>query len=265
MTFRTFVLMFWVGLTATLAAQVIRSNATQFPSVTVESDGAATTPSMAFLTDPTSGFSLIAAGIIGVEGHFAPINDTTQDLGTASRQFRNLYLSGTVNGAGVEFGDGSAGAPSITFTTAPTKGFYLDSATTVGISGFLGAGVDATYDIGLAASKRFRNLFVSGIAAGAKVQVGAGAVSTSNITLRSSDTAGTLSVKLGDESADGDLNARKITSTGGVVVATTTTQPACTSGVRGLVWMLQGAAGTADQLQVCGKAANDTYYWLTVQ
>ena len=263
---RAFVVGMLLGsLTAPVFSQVIRSTATRFPSVAVENAGTAGAPSISFVDDPTVGLYLYSTGNFGVAGNFLPGATATYDLGSSARQFKNLYLSGNIVGAGVGFGNGSAGAPSIGFTSAPTKGFYLDSATAIGVSGFLAAGADASYDIGLAASKRFRNLFVSGILAGAKVQVGAGAVSTSNITLRSSDTPGTLSVKLGDESADGDFNARKLTATGGVVVSTTTTQPACSAGTRGEFWMLAGAAGVADQIQVCGKGSDDAWYWLTLQ
>ncbi len=255
-----------VGLSVVpLLAQVVRSNATQFPSVSVETNGSEGTPSFTFVSAPTKGFFRLDASSVGISGHLVPGTTATYDLGSSSNTFRNLYLSGAISGSGVAFGNGTAGSPSITFTSAPTKGFYREDANTIGISGFLAAGADATYDFGLAASKRFRNAFFSGIVAGAKVQVGAGAVSTTNITLRSSDTAGMLSVRLGDESDWGDIKARAIIGTSYLQMASTGTQPACSVTYRGAIWFVAGATGVADQMQMCGRAADGVYSWVTAE
>lgn len=40
-------------------------------------------------------------------------------------------------------------------------------------------------------------------------------------------------------------------------------QPACSSGNRGLTWLVQGGAGVADTFQVCMKNAADAYAWVT--
>ncbi len=246
-----------------LAAQTIRSNASQFPSVHTESDGSSSVPAISFVQEPTNGFFRPSSGVMGFTAHLVPGADGTLDLGSPMRQIRNIYVSGAISGASFTFGNGSAGSPSITFTNALTKGFYLEDANTIGVSGFLGAGSDASYDIGLAASKRFRNAFLSGIVAGNKVQVGAGAATTANITMTNGAT-GQLDLKLGDESDWADPKARKYTSTGGVLVATTITQPACSVTYRGLFWVVQGAAGIPDQVQVCAKSGDDAYYWVTM-
>lgn len=247
-----------------LFAQTVRSNATQFPSIHVESAGSSSVPSITFVGDTATGLSLVATGYLGFSGTFVPAFNATYDIGSTSRKIRNLFLSGALSTASVAFGDGSAGSPSITFTNAATKGLYLFDSTTIGVSGFLGAGSDAAYDIGLAASRRFRNGFFSGLVAGAKIQVGAGAPTTSNVTLRSSDAAGRLSVMLGDESGPADVAGRWLYSGAGIQLAPVSAQPTCSVTYRGSFWLVAGAAGIADQLQVCSKSSDDAYYWLTV-
>jgi len=38
-------------------------------------------------------------------------------------------------------------------------------------------------------------------------------------------------------------------------------EPTCDSTVRGMIWYTTGAGGVADKMQVCAKAAADTYAW----
>ncbi len=40
-----------------------------------------------------------------------------------------------------------------------------------------------------------------------------------------------------------------------------TSQPACAVGVRGTIWYTSSANGVADKMEVCAKAAADTYAW----
>ena len=40
-------------------------------------------------------------------------------------------------------------------------------------------------------------------------------------------------------------------------------QPTCDSGVRGLVYNVEGASGAADTLKVCLKDASNNYSWVT--
>jgi hypothetical protein len=55
----------------------------------------------------------------------------------------------------------------------------------------------------------------------------------------------------------------QVTTTGGVQLSTSASQPACTSSLRGLQWNLQGGAGVADIYQICQKDASDNYVWVT--
>lgn len=48
----------------------------------------------------------------------------------------------------------------------------------------------------------------------------------------------------------------------GVQVATSSAKPSCSASNRGLFWVVQGAAGVADQLQVCLKDAANSYSWV---
>jgi hypothetical protein len=49
----------------------------------------------------------------------------------------------------------------------------------------------------------------------------------------------------------------------GTTIDTSISQPTCTSAKRGTFWVIQGAAGIADILQICLKDASDNYNWVT--
>ena len=49
---------------------------------------------------------------------------------------------------------------------------------------------------------------------------------------------------------------------GGVRLNTATSQPSCTSALRGTFWVVQSASGTADYVYVCLKTSSDTYNWV---
>lgn len=51
---------------------------------------------------------------------------------------------------------------------------------------------------------------------------------------------------------------------GGVRLNTTATKPTCDSSQRGTFWVTQSGAGVQDSVQVCAKAAADTYAWRTI-
>lgn len=55
-----------------------------------------------------------------------------------------------------------------------------------------------------------------------------------------------------------------ITSSGGIRLSTATAKPTCDSSVRGLFWVEQGGAGVKDNVEVCAKAADDSYGWRTI-
>lgn len=72
-------------------------------------------------------------------------------------------------------------------------------------------------------------------------------------------------------SANGVLNVTNGTSSGqgsmrmlSLQLASTGSQPACSSSSRGTMWFVQSASGTADHYQVCAKNASDAYSWVNV-
>ena len=257
---------FGLGLmVVTLAAQTIRYNCAICLMGTVRiADGTAMAPALAFQSDTGTGFYHVEGNVVGVSGSIRPSADATYNLGSALKRFNNVYVSGTISGVGVQFGDGTAGAPSITFASETDIGLFKASATAVGFSGSLLAGTDATYNIGAVAATRPANGYFSGKVAAGTFQVGAGAASTSNILLRSSDAAGLFSVRLGDGSDWGDIQGRNLTGVGLQLVPAAVMQPACASGTRGTIWYVPGATGVPDKMQVCGKSSDDNYYWLTL-
>jgi len=58
---------------------------------------------------------------------------------------------------------------------------------------------------------------------------------------------------------------QKVEVNGGIRLNTATAQPACDAAVsRGTFWVVQGAAGTKDSVQVCAKDAANAYAWRTI-
>lgn len=61
------------------------------------------------------------------------------------------------------------------------------------------------------------------------------------------------------------INANLITTSyGGVILATAGARPTAGVNYRGMLYVLQGAGGVTDKLQVCLKAAADTYSWVDI-
>jgi hypothetical protein len=57
---------------------------------------------------------------------------------------------------------------------------------------------------------------------------------------------------------------RELEVNGGVMLNTTTGKPSCSSSTRGTFWVTQGAGGVKDSVEVCAKAADDSYAWRTL-
>lgn len=57
---------------------------------------------------------------------------------------------------------------------------------------------------------------------------------------------------------------QKLDLNGGLRFYTFTAKPTCASGVRGTVWYVQGATGTADTFEVCAKDSAGIYSWRTL-
>lgn len=101
------------------------------------------------VTAPIFGLPVSAvSGSGGVSASLIPTADNTFDLGSSSLRWRNVYWGTQALGP-----DGSASAPSYSFASDTTKGWYLANPTSLGFSGHLLAGVDNTYDIGASGSE----------------------------------------------------------------------------------------------------------------
>jgi hypothetical protein len=59
-------------------------------------------------------------------------------------------------------------------------------------------------------------------------------------------------------------NNLRTTSYGGVILSTAGAKPAAGASYRGMLFVVQGAGGVADKLQVCLKSAADTYSWVDI-
>ena len=118
-------------------AQTVRSPATQFPKVSLETSGSAGAPSLWWVGTTIGFFNTGSA--VGITTSLIPGTGSALDLGSSGLPFRNLYLSGALAIGSAGFGDGSSGAPSIFFTSAATLGLYNAGATAVGIAGTLQA------------------------------------------------------------------------------------------------------------------------------
>lgn len=72
----------------------------------------------------------------------------------------------------------------------------------------------------------------------------------------------------GNDSAhkSAQINAdQTLESFGGVRLSTTVARPTCAVGIRGTMWIVQGAPSAADELFACMKKADDTYAWVSVK
>jgi hypothetical protein len=258
-----------IGLmVAGLTAQVVNGPYTVLPRLSVQQAGSAGTPSYSWTGAPTLGFYTFDATDIGESGGIQPGADASYDLGSLSNRFRNLFMSGTLTLGAVSVGSGTALAPTINFSSATTTGFYLVSAGTVGLTGNLYSGSDATYSLGTTTGNRFNNANFAGTVVGNYLQVGSGAGTTGNIRLDSGSLAQWLTVELGDNSDWASLQAANLYTSNIRVFPVTTggtiSQPACTSGIEGTIWVTRYTSGNATTIQVCGSDAGGTYAWVTL-
>jgi hypothetical protein len=213
--------------TVVVAQTVIRSPASQFPGVRIETNGTNGAPSLTWVNSLTTGFFYTGTtGQIGVAGALVPGAGSTYDLGTSGSPFRNLYLSGAFAVGSVGFGDGSSGAPSIFFTSAatlglynagtgaigatgviraasgasgtptysfasaPGVGLYWVSGTLVGLTGSLQPSASATYALGATGSRWTTGWFSSTITTAAGVQIGDGNAGAPTLAFASQTTLG---------------------------------------------------------------------------
>ena len=61
---------------------------------------------------------------------------------------------------------------------------------------------------------------------------------------------------------DGSTGAGKIQAGG--LQFLTGSRPTCDASSRGMTWYVAGGAGVADTIEICGKAAADTYSWVAL-
>lgn len=60
-----------------------------------------------------------------------------------------------------------------------------------------------------------------------------------------------------------NVTAEQMKADLGLILNTVVAQPTCVSGLRGLMWVIQGGGGVADILQVCLKNSGGSYVWVT--
>jgi len=153
----------------------------------------------------------------------------------------------------VRTGDGSAGAPTLTFDSAPTKGFYKLSATAVGFSGHLVPGADATYDIGITGTNRVRNIYVSGSVVG-------GSFSPTTILL-GNGSSGAPSLAFTSETTLGlyRFAATEVGITGNLLPSTDNSKSLGTTGNRfSTIFAVSGASSNYFYIGYSGTATNNS-------
>lgn len=60
------------------------------------------------------------------------------------------------------------------------------------------------------------------------------------------------------------VTAGTVVASNGYQIATTVSIPTCAAATRGTLWVVQGGTGVTDTLEVCLKAAANTYSWVSV-
>lgn len=70
-----------------------------------------------------------------------------------------------------------------------------------------------------------------------------------------------LQVKGAIQDGSIDLKALIVYAEDGVQLNETNSQPSAALAARGRIWIIKGAGGTADKIQICLKKSDDTYAW----
>jgi hypothetical protein len=216
-------------------------------------------PAYAQYENTTRGMKLISDSVA---------QDGTWNLGTAA-------TVGTLTATTGEFANGSAAAPSITFSSLGTSGMYL-------INPSIGFSVGGTlrFAIGDSAIYLYSGALYFGSSFDAdmfrcgadhlcmlrstnnqKFSVAGSFTDFSNYERGyiSADSTGAI---IGHEAAGtGVARAVHIKSSVGLIVNDTGTKPTCDATTRGAMWRDEGGTSAADTFEVCAKNSSDTYDW----
>jgi hypothetical protein len=57
---------------------------------------------------------------------------------------------------------------------------------------------------------------------------------------------------------------QKLEINGGIRLNTATAKPTCAAGIRGTLWHTFGATDVKDDVEICAKAADNSYAWRTI-
>jgi hypothetical protein len=183
--------------------------------------------------------------------------------------------------------DGSASAPSYSFSGATNWGLYRDSTSIVfSLVGTNAMALNTSIYLKLHSGGAFAwsaSTNATGVAdlymvrdAAATLQFGLDAATATAQTIKGPDSTGatvagaSLTLK-GGAGTSGIANGGALILAGGannstgepgaVTISDGGTKPTCAAGIRGSIWYDAGGAGVADTFEVCAKAAADTYAW----
>jgi hypothetical protein len=181
--------------------------------------------------------------------------------------------------------DGTAAAPGMAFASQPGLGIWRIAADRIAFA----SGGTTWVDQWFGAFRILRNegCFIIGASvdtslcrdAAAAFQLGVDAATGSAYTLKAADSTGatiagaSLTLK-GGAGTNGIANGGALILSGGapnstgapgaVAISDGGTKPTCAAGIRGSIWYDAGGAGVLDTFEVCRKAADNSYLWVTL-
>jgi hypothetical protein len=196
--------------------------------------------------------------------------------------------------------NGSASAPSLSFSNYPTQGLYID-ATYLYMKPSNGLVVCSNATCSVQKAYISNGFFMGNSGslswtttdgnplttvdlslrrdAAATLQLGADADTATAQTIKGSDSTGSgtaggsLTLK-GGAGTSGNADGGNLVLAGGalagsgeygaVTISDLGTKPTCDAGIRGGFWYDAGGAGVADTFEVCRKDAADAYAWVSV-
>lgn len=252
-----------------LLGDLVNFQVNGFPKLSVSSRGR-----MAVATLPDASVMLKVQSIGGGDPPFQALDPVGQnvlrintDTAIAMGQLSNFILVGSSIGGGDINGTGMQFYSSAESSTNTLQNFYFSPYN------FFRGNISGTSSV-MTIRSDFRPAAGSGSNNGLEIAYdinssGAQTGTKTGILVNSTETSlngmihNLIDLKTGGTSKFSVSGSGEVNLPNGANVNTAGAQPACSAGIRGKMWIIQGGAGVADIFQICSKTVLDTYVWVT--